>query len=242
MATIDITVVQGALPLSDDTLVLRVTLDNSADVIELTGVKLQDVQEGEAAFNANSAGGASGSLLTIGGATFLFTSTMAAAGTTTDYRDAQAAIQATSTLLANATVNSNVQINVVRGGLRYNEAYTLRVTLDGASDTLDLTGVELEPGDGEAAVDVVDPVTTEDSIFYQVASGTPATGQQIWHDDSPNTVVLPSGKIEQTVIRDFYAQVWDTDYTWGAVTLIQTASENQLALAGTVYSLSLIHI
>lgn len=222
MSTIDITVVQGTLPLSDPTLVLRVTLDDGT-VLDLSGVELQSVLDASVGFTAQSTVTADPAVTMDATAAVSAQSTMTAAAELAGSVSAAVDVTATSTMTADATLltNSQVQVSVVRGGLRYNEAYTLRVTLDDGT-VLDLTGVQLEPVSGAAAVDVVDPVTTEDSIFYQVQSGTPATGQQIWHDDSPNTVVNPNGTFSQTVVRDFQAQVWDVDYTWGALTTIQT--------------------
>lgn len=220
LSTIEITVVQGALPAGDNSLVLRVTLDDGTEV-DLTGVEVQSILVGAADFSAAAAATASPSLLLSGGADTAAASVMTADGALENYVDGAADFSSALTTSAAAEVytGSQIGVTVVRGGLRYGEAYTLRVELDSGA-TSDLTGVELEPGTGEAAVDVVDPVTTSNSIFYQVSSGTPATGQQIWHDDSPNTVVFADGTVEQTVVRNFNAQIWDTDYTWGAVTEI----------------------
>lgn len=79
------------------------------------------------------------------------------------------------------------------------------------------TSSTLNPVEGNAHVNVVDPSTAEGSLFAQYSGSTPATGDQLEYTDSPNTVVAANGGITQTVTRNFQARlrrestgVWDS--------------------------------
>lgn len=107
-----------------------------------------------------------------------------------------------------------VDMTVVQGGLPFRSNLVARLTTDGGIEST-LAGVTMELPADNAAVDVSNPDTTKLSIFYQLTSGTVATGDQVQHDDAGNTTLNANGTFTQGTARDFQARVWDaTDNTW----------------------------
>lgn len=116
------------------------------------------------------------------------------------------------------TETLTVNFTPVQGNIPFGTGRTLEATLSDASTVSGTT--ELVTIAGNAAVDVVDPVTTENSVYHEATSpnaDTPETGDQIEHTDSGNTTVAADGTITQTEVRNFEARFWSvTDRTWGS--------------------------
>lgn len=133
--------------------------------------------------------------------------------------DGTAAVAQTITSQTHDGVDTlTVNFTGVLGNLPFGTGRTLEATLSDESTVSGTT--ELVTIADNAAVDVVDPVTTENSVYHEATSpnaDTPETGDQIEHTDSGNTTVAADGTITQTEVRNFEARFWSvTDRTWGS--------------------------
>lgn len=117
------------------------------------------------------------------------------------------------------TNKTTVVSNVVQGGLPFGEV-DVEYVVGGGGGTLTGT-TDLDPISGNIAVTISGAQDEPGYIFEDLDVGDYLDIDQIEHTDSPNTVVLPTGEIQQTIIRSFSARARDSsDDTWGSFSTI----------------------
>lgn len=89
--------------------------------------------------------------------------------------------------------------------------------LDGVTPVVSTT-TTLDDKSGWETTELVSPVTTPGSVFYQHTGATPVTGDKVRHNDPGNTTISPTGVLTQLVPKTVSVEAWDeSDETYGTV-------------------------
>lgn len=138
---------------------------------------------------------------------------------------------------AAATVDT---INITYGGVTQSQSYTTgddttftiasltrnllpptgttTVTLLAGVTEITSTTTVLDDIPGWETTDLVSPVTTEGSVFYNHTGATPVTGDKVRHNDPGNTTISATGILTQTTPRTVTVEAWDdSDETYGSL-------------------------
>lgn len=95
---------------------------------------------------------------------------------------------------------------------------TVTVTLLAGATEITSTTTVLDDIAGWETTDLVSPVTTEGSVFYNHTGATPVTGDKVRHNDPGNTTISATGILTQTTPRTVTVEAWDdSDGTYGSL-------------------------